>query len=63
MYCIRYLTRMEEPDCENIKSDDVELNTVEAILRGNFDQLPKEKPNEIRIFFSSTFSGLNLYIN
>ena len=32
------------------------------ILNGNFEKIPVDKPQQVRIFLSSTFSGKWLYI-
>jgi hypothetical protein len=32
------------------------------ILRGQFDKLPKDRSKIVRIFLSSTFSGISVFI-
>jgi hypothetical protein len=33
-----------------------------SILRGNFNNIPKKKSKTVRIFLSSTFSGIQSFI-
>ncbi len=36
---------------------------INRILRGRFDNVPKERSKVVRIFFSSTFSGKIIELN
>ena len=36
-------------------------NLFKYIISGRFNKLPDEKSNFVRIFFSSTFSGTNMF--
>jgi len=41
----------------------MDLKLFFEILNGNYDRIPKDKQNMVRIFLSSTFSGMNFYLS
>ena len=35
----------------------MDYKTFFKVMNGDFDKIPKDKPKQVRIFLSSTFSG------
>ena len=40
----------------------MDIHNFLKIIRGNFENIPKEKSKTVRIFLSSTFSGISHFI-